>query len=82
MTGSDRPRANERLNWLFGIVEALLVLAALAFALIAAFLAPSQQETLATLASSRQHDLASAVALALLSLALAVAIELIRRRKA
>ena len=62
------------------IVEAALVLAALAFGVIAAFLAPASHETFATLASPRLTDLAIAVALAALSLVAAVALEMLRRR--
>ena len=68
------------MSWLFLFVEAALVLAALAFYLIAAFLAPAHHETFATLASPRLFDLAIVVALAMISLGAAIAVELLRRK--
>ena len=68
------------MGWLFWIVEAALVLAASACLLIAAFLAPVHHETLATLASSRQTDLAIAAAAATLLLVAAFAVDVLRRR--
>ena len=68
------------MGWLFWIVEAALVLAASACLLIAAFLAPAHHETVASLASSRQTDLAIAVAATTLLLVAAFAVDMWRRK--
>lgn len=79
---SNQPRAGEGRQWLFGIVEVLLVLAALVFVVIALFLAPSDHESFAALPSARLTDFAMAAGLAVLAFALAVAADLMRRKHA
>lgn len=78
--GSPPSARGDGMSWLFWIVETALGLAALACLLIVAFLAPAHHETLATLASARQTDLAIAVAAATLLIVAAVGVDVLRRK--